>query len=471
MKELIIHPHVSGNRAGAEKVQANFTDPETSQFDLTDHEEQAQSTSELRSELEQVETEKPFELPSQWRSGVYTQFKAENESSMLAPGITALSETSLQQGAEATVQEQINMEQVDSALPIQPASQGVTEPQALGSLPVQDSLTLAMQTAAENEAISEKIRVNEQSPTTQGESASKTLLGGLSTQSIANATEQEQLQVTSASNAKELLQPSPNSAQAIPAANQLLNNETVELTKKQVPLFNASSLNTAIASPSKEYPLSSQQPHMPPVAELETLRSSETRVGPALMVETSPTQPTKVKTALEQPNFATTELSRSFSFSSAASSEQATQVQQWRTESLPTNSSEWGQRLLNVLHDKVQLQIGQQVQRAQIRLDPPQLGSIDISISVEGEKTTVHIVASNPQIREAMQQTLEQLRQSLTHAEQSTVDVDISDKHQQHKQTHEFTQEQDIAANQLNDLPTSVEPRQAQQQDWLNRLI
>ena len=189
------------------------------------------------------------------------------------------------------------------------------------------------------------------------------------------------------------------------------------------------------------------------------------------MLETSPTQPSKVKTALEQPNFATTELSRSFSFSSAASSEQATQVQQWRTESLSTNSSEWGQRLLNVLHDKVQLQIGQQVQRAQIRLDPPQLGSIDISISVEGEKTTVHIVASNPQIREAMQQTLEQLRQSLTHAEQSTVDVDISDKHQQHKQTHEFTQEQDIAANQLNDLPTSVEPRQAQQQDWLNRLI
>ena len=136
MKELIIPPHVSGNRAGAEKVQANFTDPETSQFDLTDHEEHAQSTSELRSELEQVETEKQFELPSQWRSGVYTQFKAENESSMLAPGITAWSETSLQQGAGATVQEQINMEQVDSGLPNKPDSKGVTEPQALGSHPM-----------------------------------------------------------------------------------------------------------------------------------------------------------------------------------------------------------------------------------------------------------------------------------------------------------------------------------------------
>ncbi|MBE0378070.1 flagellar hook-length control protein FliK [Pseudoalteromonas prydzensis] len=144
-------------------------------------------------------------------------------------------------------------------------------------------------------------------------------------------------------------------------------------------------------------------------------------------------------------------------------------IQQWRTETLSGNQSEWGQRLLNVLHDKVNLQIGQQVQRAQIRLDPPNLGSIDISISIEAEKTTVHIVASNPQIREAMQQTLEQLRQSLVSSEQSAVAVDISDKHEQQQQSQHFTHEQQIKTNQLNEAAEQITSKH--QQDWLNRLI
>lgn len=150
--------------------------------------------------------------------------------------------------------------------------------------------------------------------------------------------------------------------------------------------------------------------------------------------------------------------------------EQPSNVQQWRTETLANNPSEWGQRLLHVLSDKVNLQIGQQVQRAQIRLDPPSLGSIDIAISVDGEKTSVQIIASNAQVREAMQQTLEQLRQSLISSQGGAVDVDVSDKQRGNSQSENYFEEQDVAQNLRAD-GVELEAEQALQHDWLNRLI
>jgi len=145
-------------------------------------------------------------------------------------------------------------------------------------------------------------------------------------------------------------------------------------------------------------------------------------------------------------------------------------VQQWRKEQLTTNTNEWGQRLLHVLSDKVNLQIGQQIQRAQIRLDPPQLGSIDISISVEGDKTTVHLVAGNAQIREAMQQTLDQLRQSLSQAGDVTVEVDVGEKQQQSDNSGD-TPEMDIAENIAVEEDVTLKTTENSARDWLNRLV
>ena len=145
-------------------------------------------------------------------------------------------------------------------------------------------------------------------------------------------------------------------------------------------------------------------------------------------------------------------------------------VQQWRKEQLTANTNEWGQRLLHVLSDKVNLQIGQQVQRAQIRLDPPQLGSIDISISVEGDKTTVHLVAGNAQIREAMQQTLDQLRQSLSQTGDVTVEVDVGEKQQESGNSSD-TPEIDIAENITVEEDIALKTTENSASDWLNRLV
>ncbi|WP_404338626.1 flagellar hook-length control protein FliK [Pseudoalteromonas mariniglutinosa] len=144
---------------------------------------------------------------------------------------------------------------------------------------------------------------------------------------------------------------------------------------------------------------------------------------------------------------------------------------QWRKEQLNGTSSEWGQRLLHVLSDKVNLQIGQQIQRAQIRLDPPQLGSIDISISIEGDKTSVQLVASNAQVREAMQQTLEQLRQSLSQDEQVAVNVDIHDKQPQADDPQQDTESAITNNLHVEEGDTVLTEQQNSEKDWLNRLV
>ncbi len=128
-------------------------------------------------------------------------------------------------------------------------------------------------------------------------------------------------------------------------------------------------------------------------------------------------------------------------FSSAAT---VPETFEWQKEKLKEAPSEWGQRLLHVLGDKVKLQIGQQLQRAQIRLDPPNLGSIEISINIEGDKTSVSLITSNTQVRDAIAQTLEQLRQSLSQNSNTTVDVNLSDKQQQ---SHHQNDNDDIASN------------------------
>ncbi|OLF72804.1 LafE [Pseudoalteromonas haloplanktis] len=155
-------------------------------------------------------------------------------------------------------------------------------------------------------------------------------------------------------------------------------------------------------------------------------------------------------------------------FSSAAP---ATESFEWQKEKLKEAPSEWGQRLLHVLGDKVKLQIGQQLQRAQIRLDPPNLGSIEISINIEGDKTSVSLTTSNAQVRDAIAQTLEQLRQSLSQNSNTTVDVNLSDKQQQPQQQSDNS---DIANNHtempsMDDDNSTRTPKSPL--DWLDLLV
>lgn len=146
-------------------------------------------------------------------------------------------------------------------------------------------------------------------------------------------------------------------------------------------------------------------------------------------------------------------------------------VPQWQTLSLSDVPVTWGPKLVSALSDKVVLQLGQQVQRAQIRLDPPQLGHIELRIAVEGEKTTVQVFAANAQVREAIQQTLEVLRLNLGQQLGASTQLDVQLGDQAQQQGAFFKDE--LAISQQPELTeTEQHPESAQQQPlgWLNRL-
>lgn len=85
--------------------------------------------------------------------------------------------------------------------------------------------------------------------------------------------------------------------------------------------------------------------------------------------------------------------------------------------------SRWSEQLQSALGERLQVQVRQQIQHATIRLDPPEMGKIDISMQVDNGRVQVQINASHAEVYRALQQTSNDLRQSLT--EQNFVQVNV----------------------------------------------
>jgi flagellar hook-length control protein FliK len=97
----------------------------------------------------------------------------------------------------------------------------------------------------------------------------------------------------------------------------------------------------------------------------------------------------------------------------------------WQADPMPAQSQHFGQRLLQMLADKVDLQLGLNVNKAMIRLDPPSLGSIELSVQLDGDRLTVQMHSSNTQLRDAMGQGLELLRASLQQKLGADVQIEL----------------------------------------------
>jgi flagellar hook-length control protein FliK len=80
---------------------------------------------------------------------------------------------------------------------------------------------------------------------------------------------------------------------------------------------------------------------------------------------------------------------------------------------LQAPEAKWGEQMLGALRDSVELQLQQKVQSATIRLDPPELGSLEILLSHESGRLNVQISAAQGDVARLLQQTSERLRQEL----------------------------------------------------------
>lgn len=144
----------------------------------------------------------------------------------------------------------------------------------------------------------------------------------------------------------------------------------------------------------------------------------------------------------------------------------------WRSEPLlGSHPSQLGQRLMHLLADKTELQFGLGLQKATIRLDPPSLGAVELSIAVDGDKVSVQLNSSVSQTRELMAQGLDQLRLQLQQKLGADIQLQLqTGDGQSGQRQRQWGSDTEIAQNPHW---VDAEPQTSEQQPsgWLNQLV
>lgn len=103
---------------------------------------------------------------------------------------------------------------------------------------------------------------------------------------------------------------------------------------------------------------------------------------------------------------------------------------------LPVASEQKAEVLQKALAERLEMQIDRHVQKATIRLDPPNLGKLDISIHFESGKLQVQIQAAQPEVTRLLQQISNEMRASLSEQNNVQVNVQVSTQNGEGRQQH-----------------------------------
>lgn len=110
------------------------------------------------------------------------------------------------------------------------------------------------------------------------------------------------------------------------------------------------------------------------------------------------------------------------SFSLDAIGSSRAQSSEWTPITVKPGSNTFGRDLIAALGDRLNMQINQNVKEATVRLDPPEMGRVDLTVRMDGDKLSVTIGSNNAQVREILAQQMERLRFDLG---QNNAQVDV----------------------------------------------
>lgn len=97
-----------------------------------------------------------------------------------------------------------------------------------------------------------------------------------------------------------------------------------------------------------------------------------------------------------------------------------------QTLKLGAAEPKWGQQMLHAVRNSIDVQIRQGVQNASIRLDPPELGRLDIAVTTENGRLSIQISAAHTDVARLLHQTSERLRQELMAENFVHVNVEVA---------------------------------------------
>ncbi|MBV1928980.1 MAG: flagellar hook-length control protein FliK [Gammaproteobacteria bacterium] len=78
--------------------------------------------------------------------------------------------------------------------------------------------------------------------------------------------------------------------------------------------------------------------------------------------------------------------------------------------------------------NRIRWMVGQNNTGVELRLNPPELGSIEVKVATEGERTSVTFFAANPAARDALELALPRLREMFADSGMQLANADVSDQ-------------------------------------------
>ncbi|MEO0444278.1 MAG: flagellar hook-length control protein FliK [Pseudomonadota bacterium] len=117
----------------------------------------------------------------------------------------------------------------------------------------------------------------------------------------------------------------------------------------------------------------------------------------------------------------------------------------------PFQQAQWGQDVA----EQIMWMNKQGIQQAEIHMDPPELGPIQVKVSVVNEQAHVSFVVQNSSVREALDQSAVRLREMFGGEGLNLADVDVSDQSQQ--QSEEGSARQNLAQSAADPADETIE--------------
>ena len=164
-------------------------------------------------------------------------------------------------------------------------------------------------------------------------------------------------------------------------------------------------------------------------AQIQTVASEKTLLGPSQKVLTAAlmqAEPDLLKAVKLTDSKASTSsaLDPSSSITGAGTNVTSALNSRMQPLTVPVSQPHWAQ----ATGERVLWMVTQKLQTAEIQLDPPELGPLQVKVSVQHDQVSITFVSHSPQVRDALDQHALRLREMFEGQGLDLVDVDVSDQ-------------------------------------------
>jgi flagellar hook-length control protein FliK len=129
----------------------------------------------------------------------------------------------------------------------------------------------------------------------------------------------------------------------------------------------------------------------------------------------------------------------------------------------PLGQPDWGK----AVGERIQWMLGKHLQEAELKLNPPHLGPLEVRISLQQDQANVSFLATQAPTREALEAALPRLREMFGEANLSLIDVDVGQRDGSQQQSSRagvsagHTSSEGAAAGESAAVPNNTVIRQA----------